>query len=80
MHMSELGILAISHTFEPCMRKPTRWFFNRYDTNQAVQAQKMARGWKFWIQKVEELYCLCSENKGAVTAKLICTFVFTYGK
>ena len=22
---------------------------NRSDTNKAVQAQKMARGWKFWI-------------------------------
>ena len=26
------------------------------DTNRAVQAQKMARGWKFWMYKVEELY------------------------
>ena len=32
--------------------------------NRAVQAQKMARGWKFWIKKVEELYYLCRENKG----------------
>ena len=24
----------------------------------------MARGWKFWIWKVEELYYLCGENKG----------------
>ena len=35
------------------------------DTNRAVQAQKMARGWKFRIHKVEELYYPCSENKGA---------------
>ena len=41
------------------------WFPNRSDTNRAVQAQKMARDWKFWIQKVEELYYSCSENKGA---------------
>ena len=57
------------------------WFPNRSDTNRAVQAQKMARDWKFWIQKVEELYYLCSENKDisfAVTAKLICVFVFAY--
>ena len=27
--------------------------------------QKMARGLKFRIQEVEELHCLCSENKGA---------------
>ena len=33
-------------------------------TNLAVQPQKMARGLKFRIQKVEGLYCSCSENKG----------------
>ena len=53
------------------------WFTNRFDTNRAVQAQKMARGWKFCIKKAEELYYpYGSENKGAVTAKLICAFVF----
>ena len=31
----------------PVMRKPTMWFPNRPDTNRAVQAQKMVRGWKF---------------------------------
>ena len=31
------------------MRKPTMWFPNRSETNQAVQAQKMARGWIFWV-------------------------------
>ena len=43
------------------MRKPTFWS----DTNQAVQLQKMARGLKFRIYKVEGSYYLCSENKGA---------------
>ena len=37
---------------------------NRSDTKQAVQSQKMARGWKFWIYKVEKLYYPCSKNKG----------------
>ena len=64
------------------MRKPTIWFMNRSDTNRAVQVQKMARYWKFWILKIKELYCPCSENKGTdqlrVTVKLICAFVFTY--
>ena len=41
------------------------WFPNRFDTNRAVQAQKMARSLKFWIKEVEELYYSCSENKGA---------------
>ena len=62
------------------MRKPTIWVPTRSDTNRAVQSQKMVRGWKFWILKVEELYYLCSENKGAgqLTAKLICVLVFAY--
>ena len=47
------------------MRKPTFWFPTYFDTNQAVQLQKMARGLKFRIQKVEGLYYLCSENKDA---------------
>ena len=55
------------------MRKPTIWFPNRSDINLAVQVQKMARGWKFWIQKGEILYYLCSENKGADLS-----FVFAY--
>ena len=46
------------------MRKPTFWFLNWSDTNQAVQLQKMARGLKFRIEIEEELYYLCSENKG----------------
>ena len=32
---------------------------------QAVQPQKMARGLKFQIKKVEKLYYVCSGNKGA---------------
>ena len=41
------------------MRKPTS------DTNQVVQLQNIARDLKFRIKKVEGLYYLCSENKGA---------------
>ena len=47
------------------MRKPTFLFLTWSDTNQAVQLQKMARGLKFRIKKVEGLFYLCSENKGA---------------
>ena len=47
------------------MRKPTFWFKTRSDTNWAVQSQKMARGLKFGIKKVEGSYYLCSENKDA---------------
>ena len=44
------------------LRKPV---FGGSDTNRAVQPQKMAGGLKFRIKKVEGLYYLCSENKGA---------------
>ena len=32
----------------------------------------MARGWKFYIKKVEELYYPCSENKGADQLRSYC--------
>ena len=38
---------------------------NRFDTNRVVQAQKMARDRKFWIEKEEKLYYPCSESIGA---------------
>ena len=47
------------------MRKPTFSFPTRSDTNHAVQLQNIARDLKFRIKKVEGLYYLCSENKGA---------------
>ena len=47
------------------MRKPIFCFPTYSDTNQAVQLQKIARGMKFWIMKVEGSYYLGSENKGA---------------
>ena len=50
------------------MGKPTMWL-NRSDANGAVQAMKMARGWKL---KVEELYYPCSENKGADQLRSYC--------
>ena len=59
--LSDCGL----HYMSRVMRKPTFWFTTWSDTNQAVQLQKMARGLKFRIRKVEGLYYLCSENKGA---------------
>ena len=53
------------------MKKPTFWFPTWSDTNQAVQLQKMARGFKFRIKKVERLYYLCSENKGEADLRLL---------
>ena len=67
------------------MRKPGG-FPDRSDTNQPVQSQKKARGSKFWILKVKELYLTnyVAKTKAlisfAVTAKQICTFVFVKAK
>ena len=35
----------------------------KFDTNQTVQPQKMARSFKFRIKEVKGVYCLCSEIK-----------------
>ena len=64
--------------------KPTMWFPNRSDAYGSVQAQKMARGWKFWIgfRKLRNCTIHVGKTKAlisfAVTAKLICVFVFPY--
>ena len=60
------------------------WVSDHVRHNQAVQPQKMARGLKFRILKVEGLYYLCRKNKAliscTVTSQLICVFVFAYAK
>ena len=60
------------------MIKPTILVPTRSDTNRAVQSQKMVRGLKFWIKKVEELFYPCSENKGADQLRSIFAFIFAY--
>ena len=62
----------IHHHFSCIMRKPTMWFLTRSDTSLAVHAQKIARGWKFWIKKVEGLYYLFSKNKCANQLRSYC--------
>ena len=67
---------------KPRHEKPALWFLIRSDTNRAVELQKMVRGLKFRIKKVDGLRYLCSENKGADqlhTADLLLCFaqVFT---
>ena len=48
------------------MKKRFTGFQTRPDTNRVAQPQKIARGLlKFRIQKVEGLYYLSGENKGA---------------
>ena len=43
------------------------------NTNRIVQPQKMVRGLKFRNLEVEELYYLCSENKGAGQLRSPCS-------
>ena len=68
------------------VRKPTFLFPTRSDTNRAVQRKKMDRDLKFRIKKVEDCTTciLVAKTKAlissAVTAKLICVFVFAYAK
>ena len=62
--------------------KPTMWFPNRSDTNRPVQAQKRATSLKFRIKVEEKSTIRVAKTKAlisfAVTAKLICAFVFAY--
>ena len=66
------------------MGKPVFGVSDQVYTNRAVQPQKMTRGLKFRIYVEEGLYYPYSENKAliscAVTAQLICVFVFAYAK
>ena len=71
-------ITCTKNNMSMCVRKPTIWVPTRPDTNRDIQSQMMVRGWKFWIQKVEELYYRCSENEGADQLRSICAFVFAY--
>ena len=54
------------------MRKPVFGFTTRCGTNRAARPQKIARGLKFPIEKVEGLYYLCGENKGADQLRSYC--------
>ena len=66
------------------MRKLTFWFSTRSDTNRAVQSQKMARGLNFGFRKKRDCTIYVAKTKAlisfAVTAKLICVFVFAYAQ
>ena len=66
--VSELLFIVPEHF---CLNEPrheknlSSGFLTRFDTNQAVHLQKMARDLKFRIYEVEGLYYLCSKKKGA---------------
>ena len=58
------------------------WFLTRSDTNQTVQLLEMARGLNFVFRKKRYYTIQVAKTKAlisfAVTAKLICVFVFAY--
>ena len=54
------------------MGKPTMWFPNRSNKNQAAQSQKQARSLKFRTQEEEGLYYSFRENKGADQLREYC--------
>ena len=61
MYWPNIGVLNLSL----CMRKPTVWVPTRFNTNQPVQSQEIARSLKFRMKEEEGLYYPCSEIKDA---------------
>ena len=62
---------------------PYAGFPTAFDKNQAVQLQQMARGLKFQVKEVGGLHYVVKTKaliSCAVTAQLICVFVFAYAK
>ena len=53
-------------------KRESSGFLTRYDTNQPVQSQKIARSLKIQIQEEEGLYYPRSENKGADQLRTYC--------
>ena len=70
--------------YEPRHEKTNVLVSHTSNTNQALQLHKMARGLKFWIRKYRNCTIYVAKTKAlisfAVTAKLICVFVFAYTK
>ena len=66
-------------------KKRSSGFPTGFDTNRAEQPQQMAMGLKFRVKVVDGLYYpYIAKTKAliscAVTAQLICVFVFAYAK
>ena len=72
------------HQLSRVMRKQTVLFPTWSDTNRAIQPQNMAGGLRFHIKEVVGCTIRVAKTKAlisfAVTAKLICVFVFVYEK
>ena len=64
---SKFKVLNVSRI----MRKPTMWFPNRFDTNRAVQAQKMARSWNFGLGKKRNFTICVAKTKALISFAVI---------
>ena len=67
------------------MRKPTYWFATWSDTNEAVQVQKMARGFNFGFRKKRDCTIYVAKSKALISfagkSKTdLRVFVFAYAK
>ena len=56
---------SIADCLSLVVRYRSSGFPTSYNTNRAVQSQKIVRGLKFWIEIGKGLYYPCTENKGA---------------
>ena len=75
----------ISSIYEPVREKTQQFVFStRSNTNQPVQSHKIARSFKFRVREEEDGTIHVTKTKAlisfAVTAKLICVFVFSYAE
>ena len=61
------------------MRNLSSGFPTRPDTSRAVELQKMARGEKVRVKKMDRTFYVAKAN-AKVTAQLICSVVFAYAK
>ena len=77
MSKENVFFFSFRESFEPQPKITGLRGSTRFDTNRAVQPQKIGRGLKFWILEEEGLYYLCGENKGA---DQLCCVVFPYAK
>ena len=79
------GRLSFTTIYEPRHEKTClSGFLTRFDTNWAVQPQKMARGLECWIKKKRGCTIYVAKTKAMIscrmTAQLIGTFVLAYAK
>ena len=75
---------VVSNHLSHVMKNPTMWFSNRSDANGAVKHRRWLETGNFGFRKKRHCTIHVAKTKAlisfAVTAKLICAFVFAYAK